>query len=158
MDQRLLFLDRNTSNTLPGDPATTTTREVTLRIDHSGNNVITPPAGPNPPTTTPPPPNNTLGITVSPATVNVGGSVTVSWTGVNATDVYWFIRQVGNSTNFVHLGTCSKSTAPSSSSIPTSGSCQMSIFTPGTHSFELRHYSPGISDQLIATSNPVTVN
>lgn len=157
VDQRLLFLDRNTTNTLPGDPATTTTREVTLRIDHSGNNVITPPAGPNPPSSGTP----TLNATIAGTFPN-NATVTVTWSGVNATDDYWYIKD-STLNQYVYLGTCNWTPQLVNSQVRPSGSCPIYPPSRGTRTYQLYHsptpdVTPDSNDILIVTSNPVTVN
>jgi hypothetical protein len=157
VDSRLTFVTAG-GNPLP-NPPTTNSRDITLRIDHGGNNSVTPPPpiGPNPP---PPAGNPALNATVSGFFPN-SATVTISWTGVNATDHYWYIKD-STMNHYAYLGTCNMSPQLPNSQVRPTGTCSMYPPTQGVRTYQLYHSAtgavvPGSGDILMATSNPVTV-
>lgn len=96
---------------LSGNPPTTSSQNVTLKLAYNqsyGSNTNTSPSTPAPVTSGPT-------LSVSPAQVAAGGKVTVSWTGVNATDNGWFIDSP-NYNMAVYLSSCTSASAAAAAS------------------------------------------
>lgn len=163
------------------NPPTTTSPLVNLLLTYANAGGVTPtptptttPGGPTAtrapgqPTSTPSPTPTSSPITLTASPTSVApppiGLVTVSWSGVRATDVNWYIRADQNLGYFLYLYNCSTILPPSSSSanVPYSGSCIFpalpipAISAAYTYTYKLHHIS-GASDNIVATSNQITV-
>src|SRR3989344_8915215 len=65
-----------------------------------------------------------LTLTATPASVSPGQTVRVSWSGVNATYVNWFVGQYGGGAqSALYLGNCTTTAPASVASISSSGFC-----------------------------------
>ena len=141
-----LVISGSAGDFTPGSPPSTTSQFINLSLNFGPGGVIPtqPPVPTNPPpttTTAPGQPTSTpvptqtpatptpspaipRTLTATPASVSPGQTVRVSWSGVNATDVNWFVGQYGGGAqSALYLGNCTTTAPAPDASIPSSGFC-----------------------------------
>ena len=143
---------------LSGNPPTTSSQNVELKLAYNPNyGINTTPSISSPVTSGP-------SLSVSPTQVAAGGKVTVNWTGVNSDpndpQEKWIIAtELTQSSLLTNIGNCADTSSSNFNSYvkpPSAGSCTIAG-RDGTYTYKLYHYSKNFAGpKLVATSNQVT--